>query len=127
MTAQEERSAPCASVLSPAAGKAVVNRIVGELIRRKLLRADRVEWTPDASDTTGKPTDPLATNGGYVTNPSTPVVTLYQDDREVTAVCVTWRRLERMAEPMARRKVAEMLWACAEISTGRRPAPTGRV
>ena len=78
----------------------------------------------DASDTTGRPTDPLATAGEHVTNPSTPVVTLFHGDREVTAVCVTWRRLERLDEPMARRKVAEMIWTCAEISAGRRPAPT---
>ena len=114
-------------MLSPAAGKAVVNRIIGELIRRGHVRADRIEWTPDASETTGKPTDPLASGGGYVTNPSTPVVTLYKGDREVTSVCLTWRRLERMAEPMARRKVAEMIWKCVEISAGRRRTPTHRV
>ena len=67
------------------------------------MHASRVEWTPDASDTTGRPTDPLATAGEHVTNPSTPVVTLFHGDREVTAVCVTWRRLERLDEPMARR------------------------
>ena len=114
-------------MLSPAAGKAQVNRVIGELIRRGHIRADRIEWTPELSATTGSATDPLVSAGGYVTNPSTPVVTLYQDDKEVTAVCITWRRLERMNEPMARRKLAEMVWKCAELSAGRRPAPTHRV
>lgn len=79
--------------------------------------------TPEVLDEPGE----VSSAGGYVTNPSTPVVTLYQGDREVTAVCVTWRRLERLDEPMARRKVAEMIWKCAEISAGRRPTPTHRV
>jgi hypothetical protein len=100
-------------VLDQTRGKAIVNSIVGELIRRGEVRANRVEWTDNAGD--------------VFTNPSTPVVTLYDGERQVTAVCITWRRLERMNEPQARRKVAEMIKTCFQISSGQRPTPTHRV
>ena len=96
-----------------ARGKGIVNRIVGELIRRREIRVNRLEWTDES--------------GEVFTNPSTPVITLYQDDREVTSVCSTQRRLERTDEPMAQPKVAEMIRTCFQISTGQRPAPTHRV
>jgi hypothetical protein len=100
-------------MLDIARGKGVVNRIVGQLIQRGEVKANRVEWTDDTGD--------------VFTNPSTPVVTLYDGEREVTAVCITQRRLERMNEPQARRKVAEMIRTCFQISSGERPAPRHRV
>jgi hypothetical protein len=53
---------------------------------------------------------------------STPVITLYDGEREVTAVCITQRRLERMNEPQARKKVAAMIKTCFQISVGSVPA-----
>ena len=66
-------------MLDVARGKAVVNRIVGELIRRREIQANRIEWTDDS--------------GAVFTNPSTPVITLYKDDQVATAVCITQHRL----------------------------------
>ena len=94
-------------------GMAVVNRIVGAMIRLGEIEVDEVRWT-DHDDAAG------------FTNPSTPVVTLYRGEHEVTAVCITWRRLERLDQLPARRKTRDLIRACYEISTGRRPAPTHR-
>ena len=54
-------------------------------------------------------------------------LTPYPGNAEVKFMCITQRRLERMDEPIAKRKVAEMIRKRAEISAGRRPAPTHRV
>ena len=92
---------------------AMVNRIVGAMIRLGELSVDELKWT-DQKDSAG------------FTNPSTPVLTMYRDDREVTAVCITWRRLERLDQLPARRKTRQLIRTCYDISTGRRPAPTHR-
>ena len=99
------------AVLSVDEGVAMVNRIVGAMIRLGELEVDELRWT-DHDDTAG------------FTNPSTPVITLYRDAIEVTAVCITWRRLERLDQLSARRKTRALIRACYEVSTGRRPVPT---
>jgi hypothetical protein len=95
-------------------GMAAVNQIVGVMIRHGEIAVNRLHWT-----------DTAASSSSF-TNPSTPVVTLYRDDREVTAVCITWRRLERLDREDARQKTRHLIRQCYEISTGRRPAPTHR-
>ena len=83
----------------------MVNRIVGAMIRLGEIEVDEVRWT-DHDGAAG--------------------FTKYRGEHEVTAVCITWRRLERLDQLPARRKTRDLIRACYEISTGRTPAPTHR-
>ena len=78
---------------------------------------DQVAWTADSAD--------LAV-GEPFTNPSTPVVTLSRARREVVAVCVTWRKLERMDEGQTYKEVETSIRRCFAIATGSRKLPTAR-
>ena len=98
-------------MVTPAQGKARVNRMLGRMIRDRVLDVDQVAWTADPADlSVGEP----------FTNPSTPVVTLSRARREVVAVCVTWRKLEWMDEGQTYRDVEMSIRRCFAIATGSR-------
>ena len=92
-------------------GMAAVNQIVGVMIRHGKIAVNRLHWT-----------DTAASSSSF-TNPSTPVVTLYRDDREVTAVCITWRRLERLDREDARQKTRHLIASATRSPLAAGPRP----